>query len=117
MEDQTPIQIRIPKKTAWTATKRKTESEDDVESGIEFLKWFDWTDALFTETEKQAVEDILVDNHDIFAKHWMDIGMNTELKVKLTPKDDKAVYSQNLPMLIHLKEDLFVQLVFMHKYG
>ena len=43
--------------------------------------------------------------------------MNTDFKVKLTPKDDKAVYSQNLPMPIHLKEDLIVELVLMHKYG
>ena len=42
--------------------------------------------------------------------------MNTEFKVKLTPKDDKAVYSQNLPMPIHLKEDLIVELALMHKY-
>ena len=43
--------------------------------------------------------------------------MNTEFKVKLTPRDDKAVYSQNLPMPIHLKEDLIVELALMHKYG
>ena len=43
--------------------------------------------------------------------------MNTELKVKLTPKDDKAVYSQSLPMPIHLKEDLIVELALMHNYG
>ena len=46
----------------------------------------------------------------------MDIGMYTEFKVKLTPKDDKAVYSQSLPMRIHLKEDLIVELALMHKY-
>ena len=33
-----------------------------------FLKQFDWTDTLFTETAKQAIEDILVDYHDIFAR-------------------------------------------------
>ena len=43
--------------------------------------------------------------------------MNKELKVKLTPKDDKAVYSQSLLMPIHLKEDLIVELALMHKYG
>ena len=43
--------------------------------------------------------------------------MNTEFKVKLIPKDDKAVYSQSLPMPIHLKEDLIVELALMHKYG
>ena len=41
--------------------------------------------------------------------------MNTEFMVKLTPKDDKAVYSQNLPMPIYLKEDPIVELALMHK--
>ena len=43
--------------------------------------------------------------------------MNTEFKVKLKPKEYKAVYSQSLPMPIHLKEDLIVDLALMHKYG
>ena len=43
--------------------------------------------------------------------------MNTQFKMKLTPKDDKAVYSQNLPMPIYLKEDLLVEIALMHKYG
>ena len=43
--------------------------------------------------------------------------MNTVFKVKLTPKDDKAVYSQSLPMPIYLTEDLIVDLALMHKYG
>ena len=43
--------------------------------------------------------------------------MNTEFKVKLTPKDDKAVYNQNLPIPVHLKENLIVELALMHKYG
>ena len=67
--------------------------------------------------EKQAIEDVLVEYHDIFARNRMDIGMNTEFKVKSTPKNDKAVYSQSQPMPIHLKEDLIVELALMHKYG
>ena len=43
--------------------------------------------------------------------------MKTEFKVKLTPKDDEAVYSQSLPMPIHFKEDLIVDQALMHKYG
>ena len=43
--------------------------------------------------------------------------MNTEFKVKFSPKDNKAVYSQNLPMPIRLKEDLIVELALTHKYG
>ena len=63
------------------------------------------------------LEDFLVDYHNIFARHRMDIGMNTDFKVKFIPKNHKAVYSQNLRMPIHLKEDLIVELVLMHKYG
>ena len=47
----------------------------------------------------------------------MDIGIDTEFKVKLTPKDDEAVHSQSLAMPIHLKQDLIVELALMHKYG
>ena len=97
--------------------KVKLNPKDDSESRTEFLKRFDCTDTLLTETEKQAVGDILVEYLDIFARHRMDIGMNTEFKVKLTPKDDKPVYSHNLPMPNNLKEDLSVELALMHKYG
>ena len=97
--------------------KKKLNPKDDNESRIEFLKRLDWTDTLLDENEKHAVEDILVEYRDIFARHRMDIGMNTEFKVRLTPKDDQAVYSQSLPMPIHLKEDSIVELALMHKYG
>ena len=116
-EDHTPIQTRILKELNELKDKEKLNPQESAESRIKFLKRFDWIDTLLTETEKQAVEDILVEYHDIFARHRMDIGMNTEFKVKLTPKDDKAVFNQTLPMPIHLKEDLIVELALMHKYG
>ena len=116
-DDHTPIQTRILTELRELQRKEKLTPKDDIESRTEFLKQFDWTDTLLTETEKQAVEDILVEYHDKFARHRMDIGMNTEFKVKLTPKDDKAVYSQSLSMPIHLKDDLIVELALMHKYG
>ena len=89
------------------AQKHETNFSNDLIGRIHFLR----------KRKKQAIEDILVEYHDIFARHRMDIGMNTEFKVKLTPKDEKAVYSQSLPMPIHLKEDLTVELALMHKYG
>ena len=115
-DDHTPIQKRILKELCELQLK-KLNPNDDIESRMELLERFDWTDTLLAEIEKQAVEDFLVEYHDIFARHRKDIGMNTEFKVKLTPKDDKAVYRQNLPMLIHLKDDLIVELALMHKYG
>ena len=117
LEDHTPIQTRILKELNELKDKEKLNPQESTESRTKLLKRFDWTDTLLTETEKQAIEDILVEYHDIFARQRMDIGMNTEFKVKSTPKDDKAVYSQNLPLPIHLREDLFVELALMHKYG
>ena len=116
-EDHTPIQTRILKELNELKDKEKLNPQESTESRNNFLKRFDWTNTLLTETEKQAFEDILVEYQDIFTRHRMDIGMNMEFKVKITPKDDKAVYSQSLPMPIHLKEDLIVELALMNKYG
>ena len=90
-----------------TARNLETNFSNDLIGPIHFLQ----------NQKKQAIEDILVDYLDIFARHRLDIGMNTEFKVKLTPKDDKAVYSQSIPRPIHLKEDLIVELALMHKNG
>ena len=89
-EEHTPIQTRILKKLCDLQLKEKLNPKNDFESRVEFLKRFDWTDTLLTETEKQAVEDILVEYHDIFARHRMEIGMNTEFKVRLTPEDKQS---------------------------
>ena len=116
-EDLTPIQTRILKELKELKDKEKLNPQESIESRNKTLKRFDWTDTLLTETEKQAIEVFLVEYHNVFARHRMDIGMNTEFKVKLTPKDDKAVYSQSLPMPNELKEDLIVELALLHKYG
>ena len=116
-EFDTPTQTRILKELNELKDKEKLNPQESTEPRNKFLKRFDWADTLIAETEKQAIEDIQVEYPDIFARHRMDIGMNTEFKVKLTPKDDKVVYSQSLAMPIHLKEDLIVELVLMHKYG
>ena len=117
LEDHTPIQTRILNELNELKDKEKLNPQESTECRKKFLRRFDWTDTFLTAMEKQPIEDILVEYHDIFTRHRKDIGMNTEFKVKSTPKDDKAVYSQNLPMSIHLKEDLIVELVLMHKYG
>ena len=92
-EDHTPIQTRILKELCELKEKEKLNPKDDEESRMKFLKRFDWTDTLLTETKKHAVENILAEYHDIFAKHSMDIGMNTKFNVRLTAKDEKVIYS------------------------
>ena len=91
IEDHTPVQTRILKKLRELQQKVKLNPKDDAESRMEFLKRFDWTDTLLTETEKLAVKNNLVEYRDILARHRKDIGMSTEFKVRLTPKDDWAV--------------------------
>ena len=66
-EDHTPIQTRILNKLNELKDKEKLNPQESTESRSKFFKRFDWTDALLTETEKQTIEDILVDYHDIFA--------------------------------------------------
>ena len=105
IEDHTPVQTRILRELRELQHKDKLNPKDAAELRMDFFERFDCTDTLLTKFGKLAVEDILVDYHDIFARQRMDIGMNTEFMVKLTPKDDRAVYGQNLPMVIYLKED------------
>ena len=109
-EAHTPIKALILKELRELQEKEKLNPKGDVDSRMKFLKRFDRTDTLLTETEKQAFENILVEYHDIFARHRMHIGLNTEFKMRLTTKDDKALYSQSLPVPIHLNEDLIVEL-------
>ena len=116
-EDQNPIQTRNLKELTELKHKETLNPQDSTESRNKFLKRFDWNDTLLTETEKQAIEDILVNYLDIFARPRTFIGTNTEINVKLTPKDDKAVYIQSPPKPILLKENLIVELALTHKYG
>ena len=113
-EVHTPKQTRILKELTELKDKEKLNPRDSTKSRSNF---FNELIGLLTETEKQAIEDILVDYHGLFAIHRINIEMNREFKVKLTPEDNKPFYSQSLPMPIHLKEVLIVELAPMHKYG
>ena len=92
-EDHTPIKTRILTKLIELKENENLNPQQSRKFRNKFLERFDWTDKLLKQTEKQAVADIRVDCHHIFARHRMEIGMNTEFKVQLTPKKDKAVYS------------------------
>ena len=68
IDDHTPIQTRIPNELRELQQKEKLNPEHDIESRMELLKRFDWTDTPLTEPEKHAIEDILVEYQDIFAR-------------------------------------------------
>ena len=113
----TPIQQRIYDELLELKQLEQLNPTDNDESRMKFLSHFDWTDTTLSPFEKQHIENILVQYHDIFARHRFDIGTNREFKVKLTPNDDRPAYSQSLPTPINLKDDITVELALLHRYG
>ena len=72
---------------------------------------------MLQQDENTRIEDLLVEYHNIFARHCFDIGMNDKFNVKLTPKDDYPTYSQSLLTPNSFKEDILVELALLHRYG
>ena len=113
----TPIQKRILKELQNLQEAESLNPQEDEESRQKFLSNFDWKDSMLQQQEIKQIEALLVEFHNIFARHRFAIGMNEEFAVKLTPKDDSPAYSQSLPTPINLKEDILVELALLHKYG
>ena len=90
---------------------------EDINSRDQFLFNFDWTDSTLQLDAKQAIEELLVEFDDIFARHRCDIGIKTEFKVLLAPLDNMPAYTQSLPAPINFKDDILVELALLHKYG
>ena len=115
--EHTPIQTRILNELRELEQLEQLNPLEDTNSRNQFLSNFNWTDSTLQLDVKQAVEDLLVEFHDIFARHRFAIGINTEFKLQLTPLDKRPAYSQSLPAPINLKDDILVELAFLHKYG
>ena len=116
-KEHTPIQTRILKELRELERLEKLNPLEDTNSRNQFLSNFDWTDSTLQPEAKQAVENLLVEFQDIFARHRFDIGIITEFKVQLTPLDNRPAYSQSLPAPINLKDDILVELAPLLKYG
>ena len=115
--EHTPIQQRILRELRELQRLEELDPKQDEKSRSQFLSLFKWNDSLITGEDRENLESTLVEFNDIFARHRLDIGMNNQFKVCLTPKNDKPVYTQSLPVLINLNDDLTVELALMHKYG
>ena len=83
----------------------------------EFLAKFVWDNSVLTPAQRKMFEDLVVEYQHIFARHRMDIGKNTEFKVKLTPMDQRPVYTHGHPTPIHLREEMLIELSLMQYYG
>ena len=77
-KEHTPIQTRILNKLRELEQLEKLNPLEDTNSRDQFLSNFDWTDSTLQPDVKQAVENLLVEFHDVFARHRFDIGINTE---------------------------------------
>ena len=75
-KNHTSMQTRILKELIELKEKRTLNSQESTKSRTKIFKRFDWTDALLTETGKQAIEDILVDHHEILTRHRKDFVEN-----------------------------------------
>ena len=115
--EHTPIQTRILNELRELEQLEKLNPLEGTASRKQFLSNFDWTDSTLQSDAKQAVENLLVEFHDIFERHRFEIGLNTEFKVQLTPLDNRLAHSQSLPAPINLKDDILVELALLHKYG
>ena len=82
-----------------------------------FLVIFRLENSIFIDYERKQIENLLVKYNNVFARHRLDIGINTDFKIKLTPKHDKPVFAQSLPTPTYLKDDLLVVLALIQKYG
>ena len=116
-DSHTPIQRRILQELRNLQEAEQLNPQNDDESRRKFLSNFDWKDSMLQQHEIKKIKSLLVEYHDIFARHRFDIGMNEEFTVKLTLKDDSPAYSQSLPSPVNLKEDILVELALLHKYG
>ena len=116
-QQHTPIQTRILNELRELEQLEQLNPLENTNSRNQFLRNFDWTDSTLQPEAKQAVENLLVEFHGIFARHRFDIGINAEFKVQLTPLDNRPAYSQSLPAPINLKDDILVDLALLHKYG
>ena len=87
-KEHTPIQTRILNELRELEQLEKLNPLENTDSRNQFLSNFDWTNSTLQTDGKQAVENLLVEFHDIFARHRFDIGINTEYNVELTPLDN-----------------------------
>ena len=83
----TPIQQKILRELRNLQDLEQLNPHDDAESRRKFLSYFYLKDSMLQQHKIRQIETLLVEFHDIFARHRFDIGVNEEFTVKLTPKD------------------------------
>ena len=115
--EHTPIQTPVLNEFRVLEQIEQLNPLENIDSRKQFQSNFDWTDSISKPEARKAVEDLLVEFQDIFARYRFDIRISTEFKVQLTPLDNRPAYSQSLPAPINFKDYILVELALLHKYG
>ena len=68
-QDHTPIQKLILKELQNLEELVKLNIQDDRESRKQTLTNFDWTNSMLQPEDISQIEDLLVEFHDVFARH------------------------------------------------
>ena len=76
-----------------------------------------WDESLLSLSQQAQLEPFVVKYNTIFARHSLDIGMNTDSEATLKPQYDEPVYSQSLPSPTNLEDDLLIELTLNQVYG
>ena len=66
---------------------------------------------------KKQLKEVLVEYHDVLAKHCFDVGCNTNFKYKLTPEHSLSVYVQGPPAPIHLRDEILIEVALLQKFN
>ena len=103
-EEHTPIQRRILKEIRELIEKEELDPTKDQKSRKKFLDMFKWEGSQIEGNHKKQLEQTIIEYNDIFAHYRLDISINNNFKVKLTPKDERPIYTQSLPVPLNLKK-------------
>ena len=98
-------------------TAEKLDPTLDATQRQAFLNHFNWEKTILSLAEREQVEALLIEFHDIFARHRFDVGDNYHFSVKLTPEHHDPVYTQSPPTPIHLREEILHDLAVMQYFG
>ena len=99
----TSIETRMVEKMCELEALEKLNSQDDTESRTEFSINLDWKGSIVEPDRKQAAKALLIDFHDICARHRFDLVYKTKFKFRTTHLDDEPTHSQSVPESINLK--------------
>ena len=112
-----PIQTRILNEKRQLENLYQWNPLEDRDSRNQFLSNFDWTNFTPDSVAEKAVEVLLVDFHNIFARKCCDVGDNTAFKVQLAPLENRLACSRIFPAPINLKDNILVELALQLNYG